>query len=166
MYSLSALPKTVWVQHIFSSLAMGGGSQWKPNCFHIFCSLTNIDFAAVISCAKSTYRCLYNRNQFSFVLGYDGVVIFIHKQAQCVRSASVCVCVFSYPGSFLAIGSREPRETARALSIGEGDIMEGNEKNKREAGWVRACIIMKVHLVFICTIVGYHLQLHTVFSHR
>lgn len=35
--------------------------------------------------------------------------IFIHKQAQ---------WVLFYPGSFLAVGSREPGETSRALPIG------------------------------------------------
>lgn len=76
----------------FQSLELVRGAQWKCNCFHIV--LPPIDFAAVIFCAKSPHWCLYNRNQFSFELQYDGVVIFIHKQAKCVYSMSVCVCAF------------------------------------------------------------------------
>lgn len=151
------------VSETFLSPEMGRGAQYKYNGFHIFCSLPNIDFAAVIFCAKSPTRGLYNRNQFYFVLEYNGVVIFIHKQAQCVYSMSVCV--FSYPGSFLAVGSREPRETTWALSMRKEDIMKGDERNRREAGWFRACMIMKADPVFICTILGYHLELHSAVSH-
>lgn len=51
--------------------------------------------------------------------------------------------VFPYPGSFLAVGSREPWETTRALPGWDGDIMEGNKR----AG--RPCMITKAQTVFI-----------------
>lgn len=73
----------------------------------------------LIFCAKSPYRSLYNSNQFSFVLGYDGVVIFIHNQAQCVYLMRVCVLTLA-PFSPLAPGNPgkplEPCKCERAIS--------------------------------------------------
>lgn len=68
----------------------------------------------------------------------------------------------SYPGSFLAVGSREPRETTRALSIRGQDITEGN----REGRWMG----QGVHedeasscTVFLCTLAP-SLQLNSAVS--
>lgn len=140
----------------FSSQEMRPWAQWKHNCFRTFCSLPDIDFAAVIHLfiylflCRVTMQMLCNGNQFSFVLDRDVVVIFIHKNL---------MHVFSYPASFLAIGSGESRETAWALSTGGRYVVEGKYRNTREAVRVSTCIIIKAHPVFICTAVACHFQL-------
>lgn len=141
---------------------MGHRAQWKYNCFHIFCSLPNIDFAAVIFCAESPYRCLFNRNQFSFVLRYEGVVIFIHKQKHsvCTLWVYVCVCVCVFLPWLLSRRLLQGIQGNHSSPVNSRGSYHGGEWEKQsEAGWVSACMIMSAHPVFICSIVGCHLHL-------
>lgn len=123
---------------------MGRHVQWKKDCFHIFSSLPKHWFYCLhYFCAKSPCRGLFNRNQFSFVL-FDMMVWWVsYTNRHRIRIQQELF--FSYPGSFLAVGSREPRETTWALHERE-IIMEGNKRTReRLAGaghaWQRRHIL-------------------------
>lgn len=148
------LSKTAWVQLFFKPRNEAMGSMKAQLFPHLLFSPWHwfrccYSFIYLFLC-RVTMQMLCNGNQFSFVLDRDVVVIFIHKNL---------MHVFSYPASFLAIGSGESRETAWALSTGGRYVVEGKYRNTREAVRVSTCIIIKAHPVFICTAVACHLQL-------